>query len=78
MSYFFTVTHRFLSKSYRLIILAGAPTATEKGGISRLTTEFAPMTECLPMVTLGKMKAWAPIQHSFLMRTCPPVYSPET
>ncbi|PWY88873.1 hypothetical protein BO94DRAFT_53924 [Aspergillus sclerotioniger CBS 115572] len=47
----------------------GLPTATEKGGMSLVTTDPAPMVDPSPMVTPGKMTTLPPIQQSLPMRT---------
>ena len=47
-----------------LITLAGLPTAIEKSGMSFVTTEPAPITQPLPIVTPGQIIAFPPIQQS--------------
>src|ERR1035441_9899229 len=64
-----TRSHTPVSALYRLITRAGAPTATQKSGIERLTTELAPMTQCLPMVTPGRTTTFSPSHASRPMVT---------
>ena len=47
-----------------LITLAGTPATSEWGGTSLVTTAPAATTECCPMLTPGRMVAFAPIQMS--------------
>src|ERR1039458_9189437 len=49
-----TRSHRPVLLLYCLSTRAGAPTAMEKSGIERFTTELAPMTQCWPIVTPGR------------------------
>ncbi|KAI0971069.1 hypothetical protein F4678DRAFT_91493 [Xylaria arbuscula] len=48
---------------------AGDPIATEKSGMSFVTTLPAPMVQPLPMVTPGMMVVLPPIQQSSPMTT---------
>ncbi|KAH7165312.1 hypothetical protein EDB81DRAFT_638805, partial [Dactylonectria macrodidyma] len=46
------------------VTFAGAPTAMEKSGTSCVTMLPAPIVQPLPIVTLGMMMAFPPIQQS--------------
>jgi hypothetical protein len=48
-----------------LTTLAGEPIATEKGGISLVTTLPAPMVQPFPILIPGMMIVFPPIQQSF-------------
>ena len=48
---------------------AGTPAAKEFGGISRVTTAPAPMTQPSPIVTPGQTVTFAPNQQLFPMWT---------
>lgn len=43
--------------------LHGIPAATELSGISFVTTEFAPITQCFPIETLPTITALVPIHE---------------
>lgn len=58
-----------------LTILAGFPTATQYGGISLVTTEFAPTIAPVPIFTFGKMVALSPIHTLSPITTEPLEYS---
>ena len=47
----------------------GLPTATEKGGMSFVTTDPAPIVQPSPIVIPGRMMTIPPIQQSFPMKT---------
>jgi hypothetical protein len=47
--------HASIEFLYVDMTLAGTPTAIELSGISDVTTEPAPMTQCRPMLTFGKI-----------------------
>ena len=49
--------------------LAGDPIATEKAGISFVTTLPAPMVQPFPILTPGRMIVFPPIQQSFKIVT---------
>ena len=49
--------------------LHGQPAAKDMGGMSRVTTAPAPMTQPSPIVTPGQMTTFAPNQQSFPILT---------
>lgn len=62
-------SHCFVSKLYRLTILAGLPTATQYGGMFSTTVEPAPIIELSPTFTPRSITAFEPIQTFFPMTT---------
>lgn len=59
--------------SIGLIILAGVPPTKVLAGTSLVTTEPAAITAPSPMVTLGQIVQWPPIQTSLPILTGLPI-----
>ena len=62
--------------SIRRSTRAGAPAAIENGGMSCVTTEFAPITQRSPIVTPLVMTTWAPHQTLSPIRVGPLLVNP--
>jgi len=56
-------------KSYFFITFAGLPTATQKSGILLVTTELAPITVFLPIVTPGNIVELHPMKEPSFINT---------